>query len=140
MFARLFLFVSLGALVGLSNANGVLRRGRTGCASVTARQSSFLVYWLRQRISNETFRTRYALPAVSDTAQIQAVSDSLRCQRAAVTMNRYHLDPDSTPRQPNLVSVGNRYWAEDTTLRTSGLLITLVLDSSLTKVLATGNR
>jgi hypothetical protein len=112
------------------------------CAPNDAYMTGF-VSFVRYIVSSPTVESQESrdsmrVPRLDPTQVVVVRSDSL-CARAALLLNRESNRPDSTSIVVYMVSIGNRYWAEDKRLAgewTKGL----VMDSTLTRILARPGR
>jgi hypothetical protein len=68
------------------------------------------------------------------SARIRIASDSL-CDRAGRLMNYDAYLPDTTTRHVFLIRLGNRYWAEDSTLPKESRIPAYIMDSTLSTTL-----
>jgi hypothetical protein len=74
-----------------------------------------------------------------DAPRQRIASDSL-CDRAGRLINDDQYLPDTTTRRVFLIRVGNRYWAEDSTLPRESRIPAYVLDSTLSTVVVVFGR
>lgn len=109
------------------------------CAAVDGQMNNLVGYikMLAAASKPALVRTRESISVPSvDSALIVPVGTDSLCRRAGILLNRAFHKPDSTSRVVYLVRMGNRYWAEEKAVPASHYIVGLVIDSTLTEVLA----
>ena len=71
-----------------------------------------------------------------DPALVKPIQSDSLCTLAARTINRDQKQPDTTSRTVYLVRMGRVYWAEDTTMHAGEWIRSVIMDSTLTRILS----
>lgn len=130
------------AIVASSGAKGATVAApamEIGCASPD-RQMTELVRYLKTLVSATTpdlirVRNSIAVPAM-DSALVRPIYTRALCRQAGVLLNRNLHLADTASRVVYLAQIGDRYWAEERTVPGEHYIVGLVIDRTLTRVLA----
>lgn len=131
------MIATIASVVAWRSPHIVARTFTSACAPSSDRHASALLEQMRVIVSDPRLASRraeYQLPTI-DPQRVQPVRSDSLCRRASYPINRELGDPDSTSLRLYMLSIGNVYWAEDTTRMGGEFMHAFVLDSTLTRVI-----